>query len=214
MQKIPTIIVSIFVFLLPLFLLSGAIHFVAFDESFYNAQFEKLRVYDSFSEDVVLEQSSDVRNYLKGDGVLDSEFFNAREIHHLEDVKNLLWLNKISGILLGIILLACILVLMMRKEWITLSLMFKTSGIVTMVITVVVSLIAFLGFRAMFIAFHEVAFSNNLWNLNPAVDNLIVLFPEGFFIAAFTRVLVSMFLIALIIMCLGMLVNKTYQKFK
>lgn len=214
MQKVSTIVVSIFVFLLPLLLLSAAIHFVAFDESFYNAQFEKLHVYDSFSENVVLKQSSDVREYLKGSGELDSEFFNAREIHHLEDVKNLLWLNRISWMLLGVILLACVLVLIIRKEWVTLGLMLKTSGIVTAVITAVISLIAVLGFRAMFVAFHEVAFSNTLWNLNPAVDNLIVLFPEGFFIAAFTRILVSVFLVALIITFLGILVNKAYQKFK
>jgi integral membrane protein (TIGR01906 family) len=49
---------------------------------------------------------------------------------------------------------------------------------------VLVGLGALAGFDRLFLAFHEVSFSNDLWQLNPRTDYLIAMFPEGFFFDA------------------------------
>ena len=36
------------------------------------------------------------------------------------------------------------------------------------------------GFEAAFTRFHEVLFSNDLWQLDPRTDRLIQMYPEGF----------------------------------
>lgn len=41
-----------------------------------------------------------------------------------------------------------------------------------------------LDFDRIFVQFHEVSFSNDLWRLNPATDRLIQMFPERFFFDA------------------------------
>ena len=39
-----------------------------------------------------------------------------------------------------------------------------------------------LGFEAIFIGFHRLAFTNDLWLMNPATDLIIRLMPTGFFV--------------------------------
>jgi len=38
-----------------------------------------------------------------------------------------------------------------------------------------------LGFDQLFLKFHLISFTNKLWQLDPAKDYLIMLFPQGFF---------------------------------
>ena len=57
-------------------------------------------------------------------------------------------------------------------------------GAVTLGLVVLVGLGALAGFERLFLAFHEVSFSNDLWQLNPRTDYLIAMFPEGFFFDA------------------------------
>lgn len=57
-------------------------------------------------------------------------------------------------------------------------------GAVTLGLVVLVGLGALAGFERLFLVFHEVSFSNDLWQLNPRTDYLIAMFPEGFFFEA------------------------------
>ena len=40
------------------------------------------------------------------------------------------------------------------------------------------------GFDRLFLAFHLISFSNDLWQLDPRRDYLIAMFPQGFFLDA------------------------------
>ncbi len=77
-----------------------------------------------------------------------------------------------------------------------------SSGITTLIL-----LILFIGaiaydFDKLFLGFHLVSFNNDLWMLNPETDNLIAMFPEGFFydismrMAVITGILSSVLMIA------------------
>jgi integral membrane protein (TIGR01906 family) len=43
-------------------------------------------------------------------------------------------------------------------------------------------------FTEAFIKFHELAFSNDLWMLDPRTDYLVAIFPEGFWFDAVIRI--------------------------
>ena len=43
------------------------------------------------------------------------------------------------------------------------------------------SVLAIIGFDRLFLFFHLVSFSNELWILDPRHDYLIAMFPQGFF---------------------------------
>ena len=49
---------------------------------------------------------------------------------------------------------------------------------------VAVGLGALVGFDRLFLAFHLISFSNDFWQLVPWQDNLIAMFPQGFFLDA------------------------------
>jgi integral membrane protein (TIGR01906 family) len=46
---------------------------------------------------------------------------------------------------------------------------------------ITVSILAIIGFDRLFLFFHLVSFSNDLWVLDPRHDYLIAMFPQGFF---------------------------------
>lgn len=55
-------------------------------------------------------------------------------------------------------------------------------------------------FTGAFIAFHHLFFTNDLWILDPSVDMLVNIVPEGFFLDTAVRIL-SLFAGALLLMC-------------
>jgi integral membrane protein (TIGR01906 family) len=54
----------------------------------------------------------------------------------------------------------------------------------TIGLVLAVGLLSLVGFDQLFLAFHLVSFSNDLWQLDPSRDYLIAMFPEGFFLDA------------------------------
>ena len=57
-------------------------------------------------------------------------------------------------------------------------------GAVTLALVVVVGLAALVGFDRLFLAFHLISFTNDLWILDPRRDVLLMMFPQGFFFEA------------------------------
>ena len=54
-------------------------------------------------------------------------------------------------------------------------------GWLTFSLVLLVALLALVGFDRLFLYFHLVSFSNDLWILDPRHDYLIAMFPQGFF---------------------------------
>ena len=54
----------------------------------------------------------------------------------------------------------------------------------TIGLVVLVGLVAMVGFDRVFLAFHLLSFSNDLWQLDPRTDYLIAMFPQAFFFDA------------------------------
>ncbi len=54
-------------------------------------------------------------------------------------------------------------------------------GWLTFSLVLFVAVLALVGFDRLFLYFHLVSFSNDLWILDPRRDYLIAMFPQGFF---------------------------------
>jgi integral membrane protein (TIGR01906 family) len=109
--------------------------------------------------------------------------FNEREIIHLKDVKGLVWLDY--WILLGTLVYALgyggvSLFWRRRQYWRRLAWGVVGGSSLTLVLMLALGLGILLNFDQLFLQFHLLSFANDLWQLNPASDYLIMLIPEGF----------------------------------
>jgi integral membrane protein (TIGR01906 family) len=57
-------------------------------------------------------------------------------------------------------------------------------GGVTLGLAALIGFGGLVAFNRLFLAFHQVSFSNDFWLLDPRKDFLIMMFPEGFFLDA------------------------------
>ena len=111
----------------------------------------------------------------------------SREVLHMKDVKGLVSgmyrIQAATGAYL--IAFAVIGLVALRRNFVT-SLMRYTGwgGLVTLGLVVFVGLVALVGFDRLFLSFHLVSFSNDLWQLDPRRHYLLVMFPQGFFFDA------------------------------
>jgi len=111
------------------------------------------------------------------------ELFNQREVAHLKDVKGLIRLDY--WVLLGTLIYALAYAgvsLFWRREkyWQRLAWgMISGSGI-TLASMLAIGLGILLNFDQLFYQFHLLSFTNELWQLDPTRDYLIMLFPGGF----------------------------------
>lgn len=74
-----------------------------------------------------------------------------------------------------------------------------------------VAVLAAVDFNSLFILFHEMAFTNELWLLNPRTDMLIRLMPTEFFVAYATAI-AAMWLV--LVLCLLLIAEVIRRKFK
>jgi integral membrane protein (TIGR01906 family) len=114
--------------------------------------------------------------------------FNAKEVRHMVDVQALMHFaarcRLVSAVLLAI---ACGLLLLGNGADRLARALFVGSGI-TLALMALAGLLSLVDFSSAFVKFHEIAFSNDDWMLDPRTDYLIMLFPEPFWLDAAIRV--------------------------
>lgn len=176
-----------------LFLVLIPINLFSFDEDFYHSEFNKYEVYDKFSEDVDIEFSKVLR-YLDNGNDIDSDFFNNKEIEHLRDVRRLFVIKDVL-IVISIVFLFISFILK-KKEFLD---SLKIGGIITLIFVVLIGILSLFDFNSVFLKFHEIAFTNDLWLLDPETDNLINLLPQEVFFDIFKRSLLLSLILSLII---------------
>ncbi|UCE98209.1 MAG: TIGR01906 family membrane protein [Dehalococcoidia bacterium] len=109
--------------------------------------------------------------------------FNQKEVAHLKDVKGLIWVDY--WVLVGtstFALVYIVVVLYLRLDEYRRQLasaLIKGSGL-TVIFMLLLGLVVLLDFDSFFLQFHLISFTNELWQLDPTKDYLIMLFPQGF----------------------------------
>src|SRR5205823_14828103 len=81
--------------------------------------------------------------------------------------------------------------------------MLLSTGLIVALIALV-GVLSFLDFDALWTRFHQIAFRNDLWQLDPSRDYLIMLFPEPFWLAATIRMATSVALQTAIVAVVGL----------
>lgn len=169
-------------FLIPLLVLLFSFRLVVFDASFYKAEFEKYGVYGRFDKDVADPAVESLIGYMKS-GYPLSDFFNEKEKVHMFDVCNIV--QKV--LLVFFILLSVFVVSLFSGRGYFFKSLFY-GGVCSLAVILLFFLVSSVWFDFIFYKFHELSFSNDFWMLNPDVDNLKALLPDGFFYDALLRI--------------------------
>ncbi|BCV24536.1 MAG TPA: TIGR01906 family membrane protein [Firmicutes bacterium] len=184
---------------LPLLILLLSLESVAFSPRFYREQFRALGrpAATGFTEEELLQASEALWSYFRGerptpqlefsrDGRLTA-LYDERELAHLADVRSLFrrgfalrtaaaWTSGLTA-----------LYLVRRYQKAALRCLARAAlagSTLTLLLLALASFLLRTDFNRWFTLFHQLSFSNNLWQLDPARENLIRIFPEEFFLAA------------------------------
>ena len=117
------------------------------------------------------------------EGGLPGPVFNARETRHMEDVKALfVGVNRLQELSVIFVLAYVVAFFLWARDSNVRQL--ATQALIGLGLGVLavggIAVFAVFGFEAAFTRFHEVLFSNNLWQLDPERDHLIQMFPQDF----------------------------------
>ena len=114
--------------------------------------------------------------------------FSEKENLHMQDVRGIVFLLKAVRWIGGGLALAIIAGLYLFAKGKRSALMqqvfrgFSDASLALLTFFVAIGAWGVINFEGLFWAFHKISFANELWLLNPAVDLLVALMPEGFFI--------------------------------
>ena len=186
----------LFIFSLPALLISAAVNFEFNSLWLYRNGFEKYNISEATGLDKaelgkvaggLIGYFNSGDEYISLTVVKDGEpleLFNQREVAHLKDVKALVQLNLrlLVGTAAYVGVYAGISLFWRRKRY-RRQLAWATVIGSSITLGMIIALGAgsmLLDFNELFTRFHLVAFTNDLWMLDPATDYLIMLFPEGF----------------------------------
>jgi len=186
----------LFIFCLPCLLITSSVVWAVNSLWLYNYGFEKYNVsqttgltqpeMEKAARGLITYFNSD-EEYISLTVVKDGEpfeLFNQREIIHLKDVKGLIWLvyRLWLGTLIYVAVYAGISLFWKKRQhrrrlaW---EVVIGSSSLLGVMMAA--GLVSILDFDWFFLQFHLQFFSNEFWQLNPAKDYLIMLFPQGFF---------------------------------
>ncbi len=190
---------ALFIAAVPVFLVSGSITWAFNNIGLYEGGFEKYRIAraSGITPEDLRQAAVELRAYFNsGDEPLsvhtriygaERELFNDKEVHHMADVKRLLW-----GVYAAFaVSAACLIALtaagfgLQRRAYApTLARRTLWGGGLTVGLLAAFGLAAAVGFDALFLLFHRVSFANDFWQLDPRTDYLVLLFPQGFWFDA------------------------------
>jgi len=185
----------LFILCLPILLLMVSIGWAVNSLWLYKYGFEKYNVSQTtgLAEAELEKAAKGIISYFNSDEeyisltvVQDDQpftLFNQREVIHLKDVKELIWLDY--WVLLGSLVYALSyagisLFWRKRRYWRRLAWGVVGGGGVTLALMLALGLGTLLGFDRLFLQFHLISFTNRFWQLDPSKDYLIMLFPGGF----------------------------------
>lgn len=187
----------------PLFLIAASVAWAVNDPGLYRRGFEKYNIsaYSGITDEDLIRVGAELRQYFNSSEEplrvvvpvygMERELYNEREVHHMRDVKGLVrgvyWLAAITFVFLLAVKGAGYYIWRwaFARQIARLGLY---GGLLTLGLVLAVGLFALVGFDSLFLLFHQVSFTNDLWQLDPRTDYLLIMFPQGFWFDATLRV--------------------------
>ena len=199
MEHLRHVAVVLFLAAIPLFLVTTNIRWVIATPFLYSYGFDKydITLRTDIERNELLLAADQIRDYFDNDvedldvkvvqrGVRRS-LYNAREVAHMRDVKRLVrgvYRTQEIAALYLLAFAALGLRFTSRKFLRRLGRYIGFGGVVTLGLVLIVGIGSLVGFDRLFLAFHMISFDNDLWQLDPRRDYLLVMFPEDFFFDA------------------------------
>ena len=191
---------AVFVVAVLLFLIAFNVRWVINFPPLYSYGFDRYDIpeYTGIERDELISAGRQIRDYFNNDtdlleinvvvrGIRVGNLYNEREVLHMRDVKGLVQgvyrVSEISALFL-LLFIAGGFALWRRAFLPTLGRLLRWSGGTVLGLVLLVGIGSLVGFDRLFLAFHLISFSNDLWQLDPRRDYLIAMFPQGFFLDA------------------------------
>jgi integral membrane protein (TIGR01906 family) len=131
--------------------------------------------------------------------------FNDREVAHMEDVQALIqFFLRMQIVAAAVVVVRVTVALAVERSVVTLGRDMLLSTALMVALVVLVAVLSLIDFDSLWTRFHQIAFRNDLWLLDPTRDYLIMLFPEPFWFAATIRIAVSVSVQTAIVALLGL----------
>ena len=199
MRYLRSLALFLFVVALPVTLVTTNVRFAADEGRLYEYGFDKYDVEarTGLPREEISRAGEELRRYFNNDEetihiLVEEEgrevsFFNARETAHLRDVKDLFQITfRVQELSIVYVFTYVVGVFIWAREGSLRRLATQVLAGSLVVIAVILALgaVALLGFDRAFEEFHFIAFSNDLWRLDPRTDHLIQMFPEDFWFDA------------------------------
>lgn len=213
-----------------LIILTSAIEIALYsDFSFYEKEYKKFGVKDAVDMEMedIMDVTRGMMGYLKDQreelqiettvGGHKVNFFNEREISHMEDVKNLfmggLFIRKIC--IIAALICAALLLLTAKSKCLMMLARSLQAGVgIFFLAGVILAVVISTNFSQAFIIFHKIFFNNDLWLLDPDTDRLINILPEGFFVDTAVRIGTVFGILILIILLVAIILEHVIMKRK
>jgi integral membrane protein (TIGR01906 family) len=200
-----------FVILITLLIISTFLfHFqsLLYDIDFYDNEYEKNGIYIKFDKLETWKNTFALWDYMKSNtDTINTDFFSEKDKLHMIDVRNLINKTILTYYVTGtiFILLAIIYCKIYGIQKLSKILIYTGSSIILLlVLAAILSPI----FQHLFILFHKIFFTNDLWLLNPNIDNLINLYPQQFFKDFTTSIIIHSSICALLYLGIGLFLTK------
>jgi integral membrane protein (TIGR01906 family) len=207
-----------FVVLVPLLLISTSLRALVTDRALILRGFQENRVdVTTGLDEPQLERIADafVAYFQAPPGPLQMQvqvrgqtrpLFNDREVQHMEDVQALIQLFlRLQIVALAVVVVRAALAVGLDRSTVPIGRELLWSAGLVVALVVLVGVLSFIDFTELWTRFHQIAFRNDLWQLDPSRDYLIMLFPEPFWYTATIRMAVTVALETLGVAVLGAL---------
>ena len=200
MRNLRLLAVALAVMSVPILLITTNVRLVINAPVLYSYGFDKYDIptYTGLDRGELLSAGRQIRDYFNNDeeflsvrvvlrGVRVNNLFKDREVLHMKDVKGLVTgvyiVQEVAFLYLVAFAVGGFLI---RKRAFAPQMVryMGWGGAATLGLVVFVGLVSLIGFDRLFLAFHLISFSNDLWLLDPRRDFLIAMFPEAFFFDA------------------------------
>jgi len=184
-----------------LIIISGSLNFIVRSSLIYdyNISTYSIEKRTSLSLEEIKEINLGIRTYFFNEKeLLDIDIFSNKEILHMKDVKSVM--NFIFDISKILSIVFCILTFVLYsyfRVYIYKLIFYSLSLFLSILVFLGTSFLLF--FQELFIIFHQIAFNNDLWILNPNEDYLLMMYPEDFFRDVAILILVTSFILNVIV---------------
>jgi len=130
--------------------------------------------------------------------------FNAKEVTHMEDVQRLIqFFLQMQIVAAVIVVLRVGVAVVADRATAPIGRELLWSAALMVALVVLVGALSLMDFEALWTRFHQIAFRNDLWQLDPSRDYLIMLFPEPFWFTATIRMATTVALQTLAVAIVG-----------